>query len=257
MSLYRAENVVRPSPATSPPTGSPERDVLPHHVGVILDGNRRWARDHHTDYATAYRRGGERVHQLLAWCQETGIEVVTLWPLSTDNLGRDGGELRALLTVIVDVLRELAEAGRWRLRLIGDLARLPPVVRDSAVLAQHRTASVRGPLVNIAMAYDGHQDITTAVRAVLAEQAGLGTSLDVLADTLSRDQIAAALSTAGLPDVDLIIRTSGEQRLSGFLSWQSAYSELHFCSVNWPDFEKRHFREALDHYRDRERRFGV
>nr|CEL22678.1 (2E,6Z)-farnesyl diphosphate synthase [Kibdelosporangium sp. MJ126-NF4]CTQ89819.1 (2E,6Z)-farnesyl diphosphate synthase (EC 2.5.1.68) [Kibdelosporangium sp. MJ126-NF4] len=165
-----------------------------------------------TDTATAYRRGGDRVHDLLSWCDQAGIEVVTLWPLSTDNLRRDPHDVSALITVIADVIDELADAGRWRLRLLGDLTRLPPSVRQRTIRAQQRTESVQGILTNIAVAYDGHDDITTAVRALLTEHAAQGPPVATIAKTITSSLIAAHLSTAGQPEVDLIIRTSGEQR---------------------------------------------
>ncbi|MFF4450210.1 polyprenyl diphosphate synthase [Streptomyces sp. NPDC001502] len=240
----------------SQPLPSPPRMVLPRHIAVIVDGNRRWARQHRTHPAAAYRRGGERVHELLTWCQAAGIRAVTLWPLSADNLRRDPADVRALAQVITEVVCELADAGCWRLHLFGNPALLGDDARRRVRGAVRRTGRVSGMAVNIAVAYDGREDITAAVRSLLAEHAGRGTAVADIVDGLTSDQIARHLALTGQPPVDLIIRTSGEQRLSGFLPWQSAYSEFYFCDVNWPDFSRADFDAALLSYSRRSRRYG-
>ncbi|MFF1372510.1 polyprenyl diphosphate synthase [Streptomyces virginiae] len=240
----------------SQPLPSPPRTVLPGHIAVIVDGNRRWARRHHTHPAAAYRRGGERVHELLTWCQVAGIRAVTLWPLSADNLRRDPDDVRALAQVITEVVCELADAGCWRLHLFGNPALLGDDARRRVCGAVRRSGRVSGMAVNIAVAYDGREDITAAVRSLLAEHAGRGTAVADIVDGLTSDQIARHLALTGQPPVDLIIRTSGEQRLSGFLPWQSAYSEFYFCDVNWPDFSRADFDAALLSYSRRSRRYG-
>lgn len=158
----------------SQPLPSPPRTVLPRHIAVIVDGNRRWARRHHTHPAAAYRRGGERVHELLTWCQVAGIRAVTLWPLSADNLRRDPDDVRALAQVITEVVCELADAGCWRLHLFDNPALLGDDARRRVCGAVRRTGRVSGMAVNIAVAYDGREDITAAVRSLLAEHAGRG-----------------------------------------------------------------------------------
>ncbi|MER5513645.1 polyprenyl diphosphate synthase [Streptomyces sp. NPDC002763] len=223
---------------------------------MIVDGNRRWARAHHTDLDAAYRRGGDRVHELLTWCEAAGMSVVTLWPLSTDNLRRDPGDVRALVQVITEVVCELADARRWQLNLFGNTELLGQGARGRICDAVRRTVAVSGMTVNVAVAYDGREDITSAVRSLLAEHAGQGTAVADIVDGLTSDQIAGHLSLTGQPPVDLIIRTSGEQRLSGFLPWQSAYSEFYFCDVNWPDFTRADFDAALLSYTRRSRRYG-
>ncbi|MFD4739057.1 polyprenyl diphosphate synthase [Streptomyces virginiae] len=240
----------------SQPLPSPPRTVLPRHIAVIVDGNRRWARRHHTHPAAAYRRGGDRVHELLTWCQVAGISAVTLWPLSADNLRRDPDDVCALAQVITEVVCELADAGCWRLHLFGNPALLGDDARRRVRGAVRRTGRVSGMAVNIAVAYDGREDITAAVRSLLAEHAGRGTAVADIVDGLTSDQIARHLALTGQPPVDLIIRTSGEQRLSGFLPWQSAYSEFYFCDVNWPDFSRADFDAALLSYSRRSRRYG-
>ena len=193
------------------------RVAIPRHVGVILDGNRRWARSFGEPASTGHRRGADKISELLTWSEEVGVEVVTLWMLSTDNLKREADELRA---------------------------------------AQQRTASVRGLHVNVAIGYGGRHEIVDAVRSLLREHAERGTTLEQLADSLELDHITANLYTRGQPDPDLVIRTSGEQRLGGFLLWQSAHSEFYFCEAYWPDFRRVDFLRALRSYAERERRLG-
>jgi short-chain Z-isoprenyl diphosphate synthase len=231
-------------------------DRMPRHVGVILDGNRRWAKTAGITSAGGWRAGGDKIVEFLGWCEEVHVEVVTLWLLSTDNLSRPESELTPLLAIIEDTVRGLADAGRWRLHPVGSLDLLPD--STSAVLkdAAARTANVEGLLVNVAVGYGGRQEIADAVRALLTEQAGRGTSIEELAEILESGHIAEHLYTKGQPDPDLVIRTSGEQRLSGFLLWQSAHSEFYFCEAYWPDFRKVDFLRALRSYTVRQRRFG-
>jgi short-chain Z-isoprenyl diphosphate synthase len=225
------------------------------HLAVILDGNRRWANRLGLPTVDGYRAGGRNVHALLSWCEEVGIPVVTLWPLSTENLSRDPDELQDLLRVIGDVLDELAASGRWRLRLIGDLARLPDGVAERMRRAEQRTTWVRGLDVNIAVAYSGRVDVLRAIRSLIQEHLAAGT-IDQLLETLSAELIARRLCTAGQPEPDLVIRTSGEQRLSNFMLWQTAFSELYFAPACWPDFGRADFDRAIAAFGRRSRRFG-
>ncbi|WP_189208402.1 MULTISPECIES: isoprenyl transferase [Actinokineospora] len=233
---------------------------IPRHVGVMLDGNRRWAREAgFTDVNDGHRVGAQRIADLLGWCDEAGVEVVTLWLLSTDNLTRPASELAPLLEIIGDVVDELAEPGLpWRLRLIGALDILPKETADRLVAAAGRTRAEgrTGMEVNIAVGYGGRREIADAVRKLLQQHAEEGTSIEELAEVLTVDHIAEHLYTSGQPDPDLVIRTSGEQRLSGFLLWQSAHSEFHFCEAYWPDFRRTDFLRALRAYGIRHRRFG-
>ncbi len=229
---------------------------LPQHVGVMLDGNRRWARAVGRDTAHGHQAGAANIEPLLGWCDEVGIEVVTLWLLSTDNLNRPATELDSLLAIIADAVDSLADQRRWRLHPVGALDLLPDDVARRLKDAAEATADVDGMLVNVAVGYGGRREIADAVRSLLQEHATRGTSLEELAQTLDVEHIADHLYTKGQPDPDLVIRTSGEQRLGGFLLWQSAKSEFYFCEAYWPDFRRVDFLRAIRAYAHRERRFG-
>ena len=265
--IYERRLAARINPAT-----------VPHHVGVILDGNRRWAKSMGFGAAQGHKRGADKIEEFLGWAEQMGVQVVTLWLLSTDNLSRDPAELSPLLDIIAHAVDELAETGRWSLRLVGAVDLLPEplaerlraaVVRsrpasagasesDGAAGHAVKTAEVEGRRmqVNIAVGYGGRQEIADAVRELLRERAAAGASLEEVAASLSEEDITEHLYTKGQPDPDLVIRTSGEQRLSGFLLWQSVHSEYYFCEVNWPAFRRVDFLRALRDFAGRERRLG-
>ncbi len=257
---------------------------VPEHVGVILDGNRRWAKRMGFGASQGHRRGADKIEEFLGWARAAGVRIVTLWLLSTDNLSRDPAELSPLLDIIADAVDELAATRTWRLRLVGAVDLLPAPVAARLRDAVASTGPARdgeggagsaradeegaGPArdgeaaadprmqVNIAVGYGGRQEIADAVRAVLRERAAAGASLEEVAESLSEEDITAHLYTKGQPDPDLVIRTSGEQRLSGFLLWQSVHSEYYFCEVYWPAFRRVDFLRALRDYSRRERRLG-
>ncbi|MBK0866671.1 isoprenyl transferase [Saccharopolyspora sp. HNM0986] len=229
----------------------------PRHVGVILDGNRRWAREAGLDIAHGHRAGARKISELLGWCQEAKVEVVTLWLLSTDNLGRTSAELDALLEIISGVVDELTDPDSpWRVRIVGALDLLPTETAARLSAAALRTEGRSGMQVNVAVGYGGRQEITEAVRKLLLQHAEAGTSIEELAEFLNVDHISEHLYTSGQPDPDLLIRTSGEQRLSGFMLWQSAHSEFWFCEAYWPAFRRVDFLRALREYSARHRRYG-
>jgi len=232
------------------------REAVPRHVGVMMDGNRRWARSAGAPLATGWRRGADHISEFLQWSEEVGVEVVTLWMLSTDNLKRDPDEVADLLHIIQEAVRELARARRWRLTAVGDLRLLPEEVAATLREAESATAGVGGLRVNVAVGYGGRHEIADAVRALLREHAEAGTPLEDLAEELTVEHIARHLYTQGQPDPDLVIRTSGEQRIGGFLLWQSVHSEFYFCDAYWPDFRRVDFLRALRSYAARERRLG-
>jgi short-chain Z-isoprenyl diphosphate synthase len=203
-----------------------------------------------------YRAGAGKLREFCAWCDELGIPLVTLWVLSTDNLRRSPqDELGPLLEVIASLVDDLA--ARHPVRLVGALDLLPSDIAARLRAAEAGSNAHVGMHVNVAVAYGGRQELRDAVRALLADEAAEGATLGQLAATLEVDQIEAHLYTSGQPDPDLIIRTSGEQRLSGFLMWQSAHSEFYFCEALWPDFRRVDFYRALRSFASRERRFGL
>ena len=235
---------------------APQPERTPRHVGVIPDGNRRWARAVGTPPVHGHRRGADKITELLEWSEEVGVEVVTLWMLSTDNLQRDPGEVADLLDIIATAVERLAGTGRWSIRVVGSLDLLPGPVAERLRAAQGRAENVAGMQVNVAIGYGGRDEITYAVRSLLRERAKAGETLESVAAALTVDDIADHLYTKGQPDPDLVIRTSGEQRLGGFLLWQSAHSEYYFCEAYWPDFRRVDFLRALRDYAQRERRLG-
>lgn len=233
------------------------KEQLPAHVGVILDGNRRWAAGQGSSTEHGHRAGGAKIAEFLGWCEEVEVKVVTLWLLSTDNLSRNPVELEPLLKVIEQTVESLAATGNWRINPVGALELLPAQTREVLTSAATATADSSGLIVNIAVGYGGRQEVVDAVKSLLQEHSAAGTSLDELATMLNLEHIANHLYTKGQPDPDLVIRTSGEQRLSGFLLWQSAHSEFYFCEAYWPNFRKIDFLRALRSYAMRHRRFGT
>lgn len=232
------------------------RDRVPRHVGVILDGNRRWARSIGESTRHGHQAGADKIADLLGWSEDVGVEVVTLWMLSTDNLNRPAEELDPLLDIIEHAVRDLAASGRWRLQAVGSLDLLRPSTAAALRAAETATASIHGLHVNVAVGYGGRHEIADAVRSFLREHAQAGTSVDELAEQFDVEHIAERLYTKGQPDPDLVIRTSGEQRLGGFLLWQSVHSEFYFCEAYWPDFRRVDFLRAVRSYAARERRLG-
>jgi short-chain Z-isoprenyl diphosphate synthase len=236
-----------------------DHDQLPQHIAVLADGNRRWARANAPGrpMEVGYRAGADKLKEFVEWCDEVRIPVVTLWVLSTENFARDGdGEIGPLLKVIEQLVCDLAGTRRWRVHPVGALDLIPAGSAEVLRRADTETADVDGMMINIAVSYGGRHELRDAFRSLLAQHAEDGTEISELAETLEIDHIADHLYTAGQPDPDLIIRTSGEQRLSGFLMWQSAHSEFYFCEALWPDFRKVDFIRALRSYNQRERRFG-
>ncbi|WP_084075080.1 isoprenyl transferase [Demequina sp. NBRC 110052] len=228
----------------------------PRHIGVILDGNRRWAKTIGAPASHGHQKGADKITEVLEWSQEAGVEVVTLWLLSTDNLDRSPDELAPLLEIICGAVEHLADDGRWRLRHVGDATLLPSDAAARLAEAVDRTSDATGMHVNVAVGYGGRHEIADAVRSFLRSGIDAGHSLEEVADTISVEHIADHLYTKGQPDPDLVIRTSGEQRLSGFLMWQSAHTEFYFCEAYWPAFRKVDFLRALRDFALRERRLG-
>jgi short-chain Z-isoprenyl diphosphate synthase len=235
---------------------------LPRHVAIVMDGNRRWARQAgFTDAKVGHRYGAEHLDEVLQWCAEIGVRHVTAFVASVDNLQkRDSAEVDNLLRMIEDVVTErLSRPGSlWQIHPAGKLDVLPDSTRRALKLAEETTRDPSTAFhLNIAIGYDGREEIINAVRSLLEAEGRAGRTIADIAQRLSADQIATHLYTSGQPDPDLVIRTSGEHRLSGFLLWQAAYSELHFTDVYWPGFRKVDFLRALRSYAARHRRFGA
>jgi short-chain Z-isoprenyl diphosphate synthase len=225
----------------------------------MLDGNRRWAeRRPGAIAAHGHAAGANKIFEFLGWCDEIGIKVVTLYMLSTDNLvKRESKELADLLKIIGSVATEMAKRKRWRIRLVGDRESLPADLLNELEAAESATAKLNKPEVNLAVGYGGRKEIADAMRSILKKHSDEGTTIEQLAELLDPDLITEHLYTGGQPDPDLIIRTSGEQRLSGFLLWQSSNSELYFEEALWPDFRKVDFLRAIRAFESRHRRFGA
>ncbi|MUL66682.1 isoprenyl transferase [Mycobacterium sp. CBMA 234] len=234
---------------------------LPRHIAVLCDGNRRWAREAgHDDVSYGYRMGAAKIAEVLRWCQQAGIEMATIYLLSTENLQRDPLELAPLIEIITDVVEEICAPDKhWTVRTVGDLELLgeEPAkrLRDAVESTLERTG-VGSFHVNVAVGYGGRQEIADAVRTLLSKELANGATAEELIEAVTVDGISENLYTSGQPDPDLVIRTSGEQRLSGFLLWQSAYSEMWFTDAHWPAFRRVDFLRALRDYALRNRRYG-
>lgn len=269
-----------------------EGKPVPRHIAVMCDGNRRWAREAgFIDVSHGHRVGAKKISELVQWSGERGIELVTIYLLSTENLHRDKDELELLCRIIGDVSDELAKSKlNARLRVVGHRNILPDALTDRLAANEKATADHTGVCVNMAVGYGGRQEIVDAVRSLLEDRvkekheasressakddegahqvdsassskaSELGNdqrfSLDDIAEAITVQGISDHLYTSGQPDPDLVIRTSGEQRLSGFLLWQSAYSEIWFTDTYWPAFRRVDFLRALRDFSRRNRRFG-
>jgi undecaprenyl diphosphate synthase len=230
--------------------GAPEK--LPRHVGVIMDGNGRWAEARGLPRIEGHRRGAERAREIIRAASGMGIEALTLYTFSLENWQRPKKEVSVLMKLLEHYLRadvREMKANNIVFRAIGDRWRLPDGVQSLIRKTEEETAGNTGMALMAALSYGGRDEIVRAVRKALASGAA--------PEEMAEVSFAALLDTAGLPDVDLIIRTSGEMRLSNFLLWQSAYAEFYFASTLWPDFTAEEFRGAIDEYMTRERRFGA
>ncbi|NEM90658.1 isoprenyl transferase [Galbitalea soli] len=231
---------------------------IPKHVAMIVDGNRRWAKQRALESAAhGHRAGAAKIREFLVWCDELGIEVVTLYLLSSDNLGgRPSDELAELFEIITELADDLSRNGDWRVQHVGRIEGLPHGLVTALADAESRTAAHTGLHVNLAVGYGGRREIADAMRSILRSHGG-EMSLEELAELLTPDLIADHLYTGGQPDPDLLIRTSGEQRLSDFMLWQSAHSEFYFVEAYYPDLREVDFLRAVRDYAKRQRRFGT
>ena len=231
---------------------------LPQHVAMIIDGNRRWAKQLGFESAAhGHRAGAAKMREFLEWCDDLGISVVTLYLLSSDNLTqRPSDELADLIEIIAELAEELSHYRNWRVQQVGSRLGLPEPLTAALDAAQTRTAGKKGLHINLAVGYGGRTEITDAMRSIVATHHAHGGTLEDLAETLTPELIGQHLYTGGQPDPDLVIRTSGEQRLSDFMLWQSAHSEFYFVEALGPDLRQVDFLRALRDFSRRQRRFG-
>ncbi len=230
---------------------------VPQHIAIILDGNRRFAESMGLEKFKGHIFGAKKLEEVVWWCQELGIKHITVYAFSTENFSRSEKEVETLMELFAEKFREVARNERvhkykLRVRVIGNLGYLPEKVKRAIEEAQKATQGYDGYTLNLAMGYGGRAELAEAVRCI-CERIEHG---ELKSSEVDEKLISSHLYTADLPDPDLIIRTSGEERLSGFLIWQSAYSELYFCEANWPAFSKIDFLRAIRNYQSRKRRFG-
>ncbi len=237
-----------------------KKNPLPAHVGLILDGNRRYAKEMgFEDISMGHKIGAQKVDELLRWCAELDIKVITIWVLSTDNIFRESSELSKLFSIIENKLLDLSrdpavKKNGYKINILGNTNILPEKLKEVVRTVEESTKDNRERVLNIALGYGGREEIVEAVKKAILSKEGL--SAEEIARSLKAEDIARYLYTYGVPDPDLIIRTSGEIRLSGFLLWQSAYSEFYFCDAPWPAFRKIDFLRAIRSFQQRKRRFG-
>jgi undecaprenyl diphosphate synthase len=229
---------------------------LPKHIAIIMDGNGRWAAKHMLGRVAGHRKGAQSVRTVVKACREMGIKYLTLYALSVENLLRPFDEVSALMDLLETYLRsELTELLKNDIRLtsIGNIESLRAPVREILKDAMEKTVNNKGMILNLALSYGSRDEIIEAVAKILKDsQAGI-----VRPEDLSKELFSNYLHTSGIPDPDMLIRTSGEYRLSNFLLWQSAYTELYFTNVLWPDFRRKHLIAAIVDFQSRERRFGL
>jgi len=235
---------------------APRPSPLPHHVAVIMDGNGRWAKSRGLPRTVGHKKGADSLRNVLNACRDSGITYLTIYAFSSENWKRPSDEISDLMQLLKLYLQQELDTlheSNVRLRFIGDLSQLDRDIRANIDGATEMTSRNTAFNLTVALSYGSRQEIVRAVRKLAGDvQAGKLKPEDISEDTVTR-----ALDTATIPEPDLLIRTGGEQRLSNFLLWQSAYTEFYFTDVLWPDFDTTHFQQALEDYAKRERRYGA
>ncbi len=227
------------------------QENLPKHVGIIVDGNRRWAKEKSLPTFSGHKKGAERIEEIVKYAQELGIEIITIYAFSTENWKRAEEETSYLMELFETYARnKMKEANDLgiQVRILGDFQGLPDSLQETLTKLVTFTRSNEKMIVNLALNYGGRDELVRTLRKLLLA--------NVTALEISEELININLDTAGLPDPDMIIRTSGEQRLSNFLPWQATYAELYFPKVHWPDFDKNQLDIALEEFQQRQRRMG-
>lgn len=234
----------------------------PHHLGFILDGNRRFARAHRLhSIVDGHAMGADKLHEVLRWCKDYGVSIATIWIFSLDNFQRASDEVEGLLALIERKSRDImvdpdVHRDRIKVKYLGRLETLPASLQATIREVEAATAHYDQFLLNVAIAYGGREEISDAIQGYLRAQDAAGGTLASAAAACDTKTLDRYVYTAGLPDPDLIIRTSGELRLSGFLLWQAAYAEYYFCARYWPEFRRVDFLRALQSFDRRQRRYG-
>ncbi len=231
-----------------------EHKILPKHIAIIMDGNGRWAKKRALPRSVGHSAGAKNFKTIARYCNSIGIRYLTVYAFSTENWNRPAAEVEALMNLLRDYLRDVTNFTKENivLRFIGDRFGLPQDIQQLMQNAEELSKNATGLVLNLAINYGGRNEIIRAVQKA-AKQVQSGA---LLTEQLTEQYLSNLLDTAGQPDPDLIIRPSGELRLSNFLTWQSAYAELWFSDVLWPDFKPRHLEKALQSYAERNRRFG-
>ncbi len=234
-----------------------KKGKIPEHVGIIMDGNRRFAKELGLGAVEGHEKGRDKLEEVLEWCRELGIKIVTVYAFSTENFKRSGEEVLHLMRLFVDSLKRAADDKRtheygMKIKVIGQTEMLPEEVKEAIRYAEDRTKHNGKFFLNVAIAYGGREELVKAIKEI-AKEVKDG-KLDI--EDIDEETVRKHLYTGELPDPDLILRTSGEERISNFLLWQSAYSELYFADVYWPTFRKIDFLRAIRSYQMRERRYG-
>ncbi len=234
-----------------------KKGEIPRHIGIIMDGNRRFARELWMEPVKGHERGKDKLEEVLDWCMELGVKILTVYAFSTENFRRSREEVERLIKLFIESLRKAADDSRVkehgiRIRVIGQTELLPEELKDAIRYAEEKTKEHSNLYLNVAIAYGGREEIVRAIKEIAKEvKEGKLEVEDITEDTVRRH-----LYTGDLPDPDLILRTSGEERISNFLLWQSAYSEFYFADIYWPTFRKIDFLRAIRAYQLRNRRFG-
>ena len=227
-----------------------KKEGIPRCVGVIMDGNRRWAKEQGLPSMEGHRAGYEKFKEFLKWNEDLGVECVIIYAFSTENWKREEGEVSYLMDLSREALRSAEEYNEnGSLRVLGDTSKLPEDIRSLIKETEARTAENKGLVLGLAISYGGREEILRAVKGIVEE--------GVTSGEIGEELFSKHLYTRGMPDPDMIVRTSGEQRLSGFLPWQSVYSELFFPKTHWPALSKEEYLSMIEAYAQRHRRFGA